>query len=110
MDKELALKAERMAKRAGMPLAPPPPIPPTEHIPAVDQPNQQPDTARIVKPMGAMAGGDPEGAEERRGLVRVGDEPATGTGGDTRGAPAPQPVRRRERRWNGACLFYQSLA
>ena len=37
IDKELVSKAERMIKRSGMPMEAPPPIPPTEHIPAVDQ-------------------------------------------------------------------------
>ena len=56
MDKELAKQAERLAKRSGMPMGPPPPIPPTEHIPAVDQQQQQPETTNVVhpKPMGAM--------------------------------------------------------
>eukprot|EP00584_Thalassiosira_punctigera_P008783 CAMPEP_0172541296 /NCGR_PEP_ID=MMETSP1067-20121228/12125_1 /TAXON_ID=265564 ORGANISM="Thalassiosira punctigera, Strain Tpunct2005C2" /NCGR_SAMPLE_ID=MMETSP1067 /ASSEMBLY_ACC=CAM_ASM_000444 /LENGTH=308 /DNA_ID=CAMNT_0013327303 /DNA_START=96 /DNA_END=1019 /DNA_ORIENTATION=- len=56
MDKDLALRAERMVKRSGMPTDPPPPIPPTEHIPAVDQ-QQSPsrETNVVNKPMGAMA-------------------------------------------------------
>lgn len=57
-DKELLKKAERLVKRAGIPMDPPPPIPPTEHIPAVDQQQQQQQQGQpsqtIVKPMGAM--------------------------------------------------------
>jgi len=56
-DKELVQQAERMIKRAMMPLDPPPHMPPTEHIPAVDQPSsQQQQPANVIhKPMGAMA-------------------------------------------------------
>eukprot|EP00571_Detonula_confervacea_P006103 CAMPEP_0172315948 /NCGR_PEP_ID=MMETSP1058-20130122/26771_1 /TAXON_ID=83371 /ORGANISM="Detonula confervacea, Strain CCMP 353" /LENGTH=658 /DNA_ID=CAMNT_0013030155 /DNA_START=188 /DNA_END=2164 /DNA_ORIENTATION=+ len=57
-DKELVKTAERMLKRCGMPMDPPPPIPPTEHIPAVDQPQ------RIVKPMGAMMSNEGDRKEE----------------------------------------------
>ena len=39
-----------------MPLDPPPHMPPTEHIPAVDQPSSQQQPANVIhKPMGAMA-------------------------------------------------------
>jgi len=64
MDENLALQAKRMAKRSGMPMDPPPPIPPTEHIPAVDQQQtyQQP-TNVVNKPMGAMASNSGEGQE-----------------------------------------------
>ena len=63
LDKELALQAGRMVKRCGMPLDPPPPIPPTEHIPAVDQQQDQSSSTSttginnntVNKPMGAMA-------------------------------------------------------
>ncbi|KAL7529375.1 hypothetical protein ACHAXR_002931, partial [Thalassiosira sp. AJA248-18] len=61
LDKELVLRAERLVKRSGMPMDPPPPIPPTEHIPAVDQQLQQQQTLAtnniVNKPMGAMATG-----------------------------------------------------
>eukprot|EP00578_Thalassiosira_sp_NH16_P023122 CAMPEP_0181089218 /NCGR_PEP_ID=MMETSP1071-20121207/7187_1 /TAXON_ID=35127 /ORGANISM="Thalassiosira sp., Strain NH16" /LENGTH=685 /DNA_ID=CAMNT_0023171155 /DNA_START=174 /DNA_END=2231 /DNA_ORIENTATION=+ len=57
MDKDLTLKAEKNVEESGMPTDPPPPMPPTEHIPAVDQPQPQTCeqyTAKIVKPTGAM--------------------------------------------------------
>lgn len=55
MDKKLASRAQQMAKSSGMPLDPPPPIPPTEHIPAVDQPESHSANINTVnKPMGAM--------------------------------------------------------
>jgi len=37
IDGEVGKRAQRLATRAGMPLEEPPPVPPTEHIPAVDQ-------------------------------------------------------------------------
>ena len=57
MDSELIRKAERMVKRSGMPMVMPPPLPPTEHIPAVDQQLEDDDlhTQKVVKLMGAMS-------------------------------------------------------
>lgn len=63
MDKRLTDRAKGMVRFAGMPLEAPPPIPPTEHIPAVDQQRQQPQQpANVVnKPMGAMSDDTPMG-------------------------------------------------
>ena len=55
MDKEQAKQAMRMVKRSGMPLDPPPDLPPTEHIPADQQPSIV-NGASVAKPMGAMMG------------------------------------------------------
>ncbi len=56
MDKDLVRKAERMARRSGMPMDMPPPLPPTEHVPAVDQQleDEELHTKKIITPMGAM--------------------------------------------------------
>ena len=54
MDPEQAKQAMRLVNRAGMPLDQPPELPPTEHIPADQQPSIV-DGASVVKPMGAMA-------------------------------------------------------
>ena len=53
MDNEQAKQAMRMVKRSGMPLDPPPDLPPPEHIPADQQPSIV-DGASVAKPMGAM--------------------------------------------------------
>ena len=59
IDKELVSKAERMIKRSEMPMEAPPPIPPTEHIPAVDQQQtENPPNNVINKPMGTMMNDD----------------------------------------------------
>eukprot|EP00804_Cyclotella_cryptica_P016489 CCRYP_004706-RB/>CCRYP_004706-RB protein AED:0.04 eAED:0.04 QI:220/1/1/1/1/0.83/6/1051/545 len=56
MDPEQARQAMRMVKRSGMPMEPPPPIPPTEHVPADQQPSIVNGTASsVVKPMGPMS-------------------------------------------------------
>ena len=58
-DKELVSKAERMVKRSGMPMEAPPPIPPTEHIPAVDQQQTENQPNNVInKPMGTMMNDD----------------------------------------------------
>ncbi len=56
MDKDLVRKAERMVRRSGMPMEMPPPLPPTEHVPAVDQQleDEELHTKKIITPMGAM--------------------------------------------------------
>ena len=54
MDEDQAKHAIRLVKRSGMPLDPPPDLPPTEHIPANQQPSGV-DRTSVAKPMGAMA-------------------------------------------------------
>lgn len=67
-DEELVKKSLRKVKRAGMPTDPPPPIPPTEHIPALDQSpqNGQAQKTVILKPMGAMISPTPDAAGDKR--------------------------------------------
>ncbi|KAL7519704.1 hypothetical protein ACHAWX_004455 [Stephanocyclus meneghinianus] len=56
MDPEQARQAMRMVNRAGMPMDPPPLIPPTEHVPADQQPSIVDRTvSSVVKPMGPMS-------------------------------------------------------
>lgn len=54
MNPEQAKQAVRLVKRAGMPLDPPPDLPPTQHVPADQQPSIV-DGAAVAKPMGPMA-------------------------------------------------------
>jgi hypothetical protein len=57
MDPEQVKQARRMVKRSGMPTDPPPPVPPTEHIPADQQPSivDGTDLSSIAKLMGPMS-------------------------------------------------------
>ncbi|KAL7445267.1 hypothetical protein ACHAXH_008244 [Discostella pseudostelligera] len=73
MDKELIRKAERMVRRSGMPMEMPPPLPPTEHVPAVDQQleDEELHTHKIVKPMGAMITSPLPTEEEKQREIEV---------------------------------------
>jgi len=62
LSQDLVKRAEKMVNRSGMPMDAPPPIPPMEHIPAIDQQQtgKQPNNV-IKKHMGTMGDDSPMG-------------------------------------------------
>jgi len=62
LSQDLVKRAEKMVNRSGMPMDAPPPIPPTEHIPAIDQQQTEKQPNNVIKKhMGTMGDDSPMG-------------------------------------------------